>query len=107
MFTGIGLAGRRDVGMGNDPAGRNGVAGKDAVTEGDDGVDLDVGIGGKRAVRQRHVMAAIDDLDADGARIQVVVALPAGDAGMPGALVLADKLGDAAILPDHVMGRDF
>jgi hypothetical protein len=48
-------------------------------------------------------MTAIDDLDADGGGVDLAAAAPDALARMPGALVLAHKLEDAAILLDHIM----
>ena len=52
-------------------------------------------------------MAGIDDLDADRARVDVAMAAPGRDAGVPGAAVLRHQAEDAAVLLDHVMRADF
>ena len=51
-------------------------------------------------------MAAIDDLDADRTGVDVLLAGPGGDAGVPGALGLGHALHDAAVLQHDVVGGD-
>ncbi|MEH2585675.1 hypothetical protein V1281_007570 [Nitrobacteraceae bacterium AZCC 2161] len=51
-------------------------------------------------------MAAVDDLDADRTGIDVGLAGPMGDAGMPGALGFRHGLHDAAVFHDDVMRGD-
>ncbi len=50
-------------------------------------------------------MAAIDDLDADRAGVDVFLARPTGRAGVPGALALRHALHDAAVFEHDVMRR--
>jgi len=66
FLPGIVLAGRRDVGMGEHPVGRDGVAAEDVLTQRRHRLDLDGGEG-----RVAEIMAGIGDLDADGARVDV------------------------------------
>ncbi len=73
----------------------------DAAAQRDHRCDL-----AQRIIRIAPVMAAVDDLDADRAGIDVLFAGPAGDAGMPGALALRHALHDAAILQHDVMCGD-
>ena len=67
----------------------------------DDGRDLNL-----RKIRVAVIMAAIGDLDADRAGVDVRLALPGGDAGMPGAPRLVDELGHGAVLGDDIVAGD-
>src|SRR5438552_4168590 len=60
--------------------------------------------GGKGTVAE--FVAGIDDLDADRALVDVGMAAPTADAGMPGAAVLADQRIDRAVFLDDVMRTD-
>ena len=51
-------------------------------------------------------MAGIDQLDADRARVDVAMAAPERDAGVPGAAILRHQAEDAAVLLDHVVRAD-
>ena len=93
--------------MAENARGGDGMAAENVVDEIQHGMDLWSGIGRQAAIRRAEIMPAIDDLYADGAGVQILLSLPAGDACMPGALVLFDELRDAAIFPDHVVRRDF
>jgi hypothetical protein len=53
-----------------------------------------------------EVVAGIDDLDADGARVDVALPFPGRDPGMPGAPQLRHALNRAAILEHHIVRRD-
>ena len=48
-------------------------------------------------------MAWVDQLDADGASVDVGLAAPIRNAGMPGPVSLVNKRVDAAVLIDQVM----
>ena len=101
FFAGILLARRCDVGMREHAMREHLAAEHDAAAQRDHGGDL-----AKRKVRIAPVMAGIDDLDADRAGIDVFLAGPAGNAGVPGALALGHALHDAAVLQHDVMRRD-
>jgi hypothetical protein len=75
----VDLAEWGDVGMGENVLRRDDVAEQDVAAEGDDPVDLPVG---ESPVAE--FVARIDDLDADGARIDVGLAGPVRLAGVPG-----------------------
>ena len=100
-LAGIALAPGGDVGMGEQPMGGNGAAADNITAEIDHRVDLGAG-----KCRQAAVMAAIGDLDADGAGIDVALTGPAGGAGVPGAAILIDHLDDAAVLKDKIVSGD-
>ena len=51
-------------------------------------------------------MAGIDDLDADRGRIEVALALPDADAGMPCASRFRHELHDRAVFLDDIMSGD-
>ncbi len=57
-----------------------------------------------REVPVAELVAGIDQLDADGAGVDVPLAGPAGHAGVPGAPVLGHQLEDPTVLLDHVVG---
>ena len=70
-FAGIDLATGRDIGMGEHAHGRNIVASYEIAAKRDHPVDLPSG-----KMRQACGMAGVDDLDADGQRIDVGRAAP-------------------------------
>ena len=76
MLARINLALRRNVRMPDDPDLRNGMTRNDLPREVDDRLDLRVRIGRQLFAGQREVMAAIDDLDADRAGVEIIVPLP-------------------------------
>jgi hypothetical protein len=80
------------------PMGRHLAAEHDAAAQRDHGRGL-----AQRKIRIAPVMAAIDDLDADRAGIDVFLAGPGRDAGMPGALGFRDALHDTAVFQHDVM----
>ena len=96
------LAGGCHVGMGEHARRGDGRAGEDVGAQPDHGGDLPVRIG-----RQAAVMARMDDLDADRARIDVGDPGPGAAPGMPRPLGLRHQLGHAPVLEHEVMGRDF
>ena len=102
QFAGIVLAHGRDIAMAQHAPGGNGVAGENAACQFDQRRDLRFG---KGAIAE--FMAGIDQLDADGAGIDVARAGPIGNARMPGAALFRHQRIDRAILVDHVMRRDF
>jgi hypothetical protein len=106
MLAGVLLSQGRDVRMPDDPRLGNVMGGQDLVAELDQRIDLGRGVRRQRAVRLREIMPAIDDLDADGPGVQILVTLPAGDPGMPGPAAFGHHLVHPAILPEQVMGRD-
>src|SRR6218665_3381672 len=57
-------------------------------------------------IRIAPVMTAIDDLDADRAGIDVLLAGPEADAGMPGPLGFRYRLHDATVFEHNIMRRD-
>ena len=59
---------------------------------------------GERPVAE--LVAGVDDLDADRATVDVALALPERLAGVPGAARLRHEGEDAAVLLDHIVGRD-
>jgi hypothetical protein len=73
----------------------------DAAAQRDHGRDLP-----QRILRIAPIVPAIDDLDTDRTGIDVVLAGPGRDAGMPGAFGLRHALHDAAVLQDDIMRRD-
>ena len=87
FLAGIALALGCDVGMGENAFATNGAPRRDVAAQRDDGVDLPA-----RKRRQRAVMAGIDDLDADRSGIEIALAAPEADAGVPGALVLGRRV---------------
>ncbi len=101
ILAGILLAGGRHVGMGQHPRRRDRMAGEDVGAEGGHGRDLHLRIG-----RQAAVMARMDDLDSDGAGIDVADPRPGRPPGMPSPLGLRHELHHAPVLEDEVMGRD-
>ena len=58
----------------------------------------------ERAIAE--LVAGIDDLDPDRAGVDVALALPGADAGVPGALLLRHHAIDLAVLVDHVVRAD-
>src|SRR6185437_10385871 len=84
------LARRRDVGMAEYLVGADGPApGDDRLAEGDHRGDLP-----QRVVGIAELVPRIDDLDADGPRIDVGFAGPGGNARVPGAHGLGHALHD-------------
>ncbi len=59
---------------------------------------------GERAVAE--LVARIDDLDADRARVDIGLAAPGRDTGMPGTPLLGHQAEDPAILLHHVVSAD-
>src|SRR6478609_1681263 len=100
FLAGVLLARRGDIGMPEHAVRRDLAAEHDAAAQRDHGGDL-----AQREVRIAPVMAAIDDLDADRTGIDVFLAGPGSDAGMPGALGFGDALHDAAVLEHDVVRR--
>jgi hypothetical protein len=88
--------------MADDADGMNRMARQHVLEEVDHDGDLRPGI-----IGQTKVMAAIDDLDADGARIQIAGAAPTRYAGMPSPPAFIDHAKDTPIFLDDVMRRDF
>ena len=59
---------------------------------------------GKRPVAP--LMAGVHDLDADRARVEILIAPPPAAPRLPGALVFGHQREHPAVFLDHVMGRD-
>jgi hypothetical protein len=72
----------------------------DVAAQRDHGIDL-----GVRKIGIAEAVAAVADLDADRARIDVGLVFPARDAGVPGPARLWHELPDLAALVDDVMAR--
>ncbi len=101
MLTGIDLADGGDVGMRKHAFRHNVPAGDDVAAEFDHGFDLRLcEIGQGRVAR-------IGDLDADGMRVDIRLALPVALAGMPGATVFGHKLVDRAVHVHDIVAGDF
>src|SRR5690606_24497921 len=101
LLAGVELAAWRDIGMGKHALRWNVVAGDDSATEPDDRCDLPAG---KTPIAE--LVPGIDDLDADGVRIDVGDASPRTLAGVPGAVAFAHHLHDAAVLMNKIMRGD-
>ncbi len=71
----------------------------DAAAQRDDSRGL-----AQREIRIAPVMAAVDDLDSDRAGVDVFLAGPGRNAGMPGPLGLGHALHDPAVLQHDVVG---
>ena len=69
-------------------------------------INLGARIRGHASVRQRHVVSAVYNLDADRSRVQIHISLPARATRMPGAHVIRYELIDVAIVIDHVVRRN-
>jgi hypothetical protein len=95
------LALGRDIRVSEHAGGGNRMARQDVTTECDHGFDLQVG---KVAVAE--VVPRIDDLDADGVRVDVGHAVPRSQAGMPGAPRLRHELVDTTVLVDEIVRGD-
>ena len=102
LLAGIDLAERGDVGM------REHVLGGDAMPSHDVGCERDhrphLRLGEIRiAARWPDIL----DLDADRAIVDVALAPPIGDAGVPGAHLFRHHAGDRAVVVDDVVAGDF
>src|SRR6202022_4216850 len=97
FLAGVLFARWRDVRMPEHAVGRHLAAEHDATAQRDHGGDL-----AQRKLRVAPVMAAIDDLDADRAGVDVFFAGPGCRAGVPGALGLRHALHDAAVFENDV-----
>ena len=86
--------------MGEHALGRDAPALADVAAEVQRRRDLRFGI-----IRQAAGMAGIGDLDADRAGVDVGLAGPVADAGMPGAALLRHQLQRVAVLEDEIMRR--
>ena len=101
FLAGILLTRWRDVGMRQHAIVRDRIAaGENALAQRDHRGDL-----AQRKRRIAVVVTGIADLDADGMRIDVGVAIPRRDAGVPRALALRHALDDAPVRKHDVVGR--
>src|SRR5204863_7097138 len=97
LFARIFLAAWRDIRVCKHPLPRDMASPDDVAAERDDGIDLRVG---KIAIAE--FVPRVDDLDADGARIDVGRAFPRSGASVPGALRFRHHLDDATVLIDEI-----
>src|SRR5947208_15039039 len=98
FFAGVLFAARRHVGMRQDAVRPDKMPPRTAPAQPNHLPDLRLG-----KIRIAEIVPRIGDLDADRARVDVLLALPAGNAGKPGAARLGHALDDAAVLVDEVM----
>ena len=101
QFAGILFALGGNIGMADDMPHRDRMPGEDRAGQFLERPHLRVG---KGAIAP--FMARIDQFDADGDPVQVALALPEGDAGVPGAPLLGHQGEGAAIFFDQVVGGD-
>jgi len=101
-LAGVGFARRRNIGMSENTPGGNGIARQNIKAKRLDSAHLDIGIGGAS-----KVVAAIGDLDTDGAAVDIARARPTAGTGMPGTALFAHHTDDGALLIDEIMRRDF
>src|SRR5262249_13936611 len=92
------LAARRHVGMREHAVRSDAMPGGDIAAEHNHLANLRLG-----KVRIAELVPRIGDLDADRARVDVLLALPGGNSCMPRAPRLRHALDNAAILPDEIM----
>ncbi|MNP52373.1 hypothetical protein D3C76_1467650 [compost metagenome] len=80
----------------------------DVLEQDDQRLHLGFAVGIPDASGRRIAEARIDDLDADGTRVQPGTPLPLAFTGMPGAIVLIHQLVDGRvfIITDQVMTAD-
>jgi len=98
LFTGVLLAVRGDVRMGDDVERANLVAIDDGIAQGDDSVHLGLRIGS---------IARVRDFNADGAGIEIGFAIPIRDAGVPGSVFFRHQTINNARFVDDVVSADF
>jgi hypothetical protein len=101
FLAGVLLAVGRDIRMGEYAISADTMPRDDVMTERDNGLDLL-----RREVPIAEVMAGIDDLDADRARIDVGRAFPGRGPGMLGAARFGHELHDATVLENEIVARD-
>ena len=95
------LAGRGDVGVCQDAAGRDRSPREDVENQIGHRIDLSLG-----KISIAVLVPRIDDLDADARVVQAAASRPGGHAGMPSPRRLGNELYDRAVLLDDVMCAD-
>src|SRR6266852_312090 len=98
FFAGVLFAARRHVGMRQDAVRPDKMPAHNVPAQSNHLPDLRLG-----KIRIAEIVPRIGDLDADRARVDVLLAFPAGNAGMPGAARLGHALNDAAVVVDEIM----
>src|SRR6266699_6814101 len=98
FFAGVLFAARRHVGMRQDAVRPDKMPARNVPAQRNHLPDLRLG-----KIRIAEIVPRIGNLDADRARVDVLLALPAGNPGMPGAARLGHALDDAPVLVDEVM----
>lgn len=99
------LAAGCDVRVADDALGPDVVALGDVAHQGNDLVHLRLRVGRVDAAQLRVLVAGVDDLDADGRRIQIAVPRPEARPRMPGPPVLIHQLVDRRRLVPHQVMR--